>query len=63
MVNENKFIVEPKKNKNITILLAIDEDINNELLALSKKSKHSRNELINNALRFALDNLEYKEKQ
>lgn len=63
MVNENKFIVEPKKNKNVTILLAIDEDINNELLALSKKSKHSRNELINNALRFALDNLEYKEKQ
>ena len=63
MVSENKFIVEPKKNKNVTILLAIDEDINNELLALSKKSKHSRNELINNALRFALDNLEYKEKQ
>lgn len=58
---KNKFIVTPKNEKSVTMTIRIEYDINRRLEDLSLKSGRSRNELINKALQFALDNLEFME--
>lgn len=55
---ENKFIITPKNEKTTTITVRINEKTNNILEELSLKSGRSRNEIINLALKFALDNME-----
>lgn len=63
MENKNKFTITPKKNpKAITLTLRISEEMNNKLEELSKISNRSRNELINKALEFAFENLEFIDK-
>ena len=59
---DEKFIVTPKKDKSVTMTIRVRSDINTRLEHLSKQSNRSRNELINKALEFALDNLEFREK-
>ena len=56
--NNNKFIVTPKEEKSVTITVRIYAEINNKLEKLAQQSNRSRNELINKALEYALDNLE-----
>lgn len=56
-MDTKKFVVTPKNEKDVTITIRIPNHINNILENLSSKSNHSRNELINMALKFALDNL------
>lgn len=58
---ENKFIITPKKEKTTTITIRINENTNNILEEISLKSGRSRNEIINLALKFALDNMEFAE--
>lgn len=60
----DKFVVRPKETektpaKSITFTLRIDQTMQDELEALAAKSGRSRNELINMAIRYALDNLEF----
>ncbi len=57
----NKFVVTPKNEKSVTMTIRIEYDMNCRLEELSLKSGRSRNELINKALQFALDNLEFME--
>lgn len=58
MHNDNKFIVTPKEGKSVTLTIRIYADINEKLERLAQQSNRSRNELINQALAYALDNLE-----
>ena len=58
---KNKFIITPKSEKSITMTLRISSDLNKHLEELSIKSGRSRNELINKALQFAFENLEFLE--
>lgn len=60
-----KFIVTPKTNKKTvkseTVTIRIDGESYKKLEELVIKSGRSRNELINKAIKFALDNLEFSE--
>ena len=58
-MSDNKFIVTPKDEKSVTITIRISPEINSKLEQLSMQSNRSRNELINKALEFAFNNLEF----
>lgn len=58
---DKKFIVTPKTERSVTVTVRIEMETYQELEELVIKSGRSRNELINKALRFALDNLEFVE--
>ena len=58
---DKKFIVTPKTERSVTVTVRIEMETYQELEELVIKSGRSRNELINKALRFALDNLEFAE--
>lgn len=53
-----KFIVTPKEDKTVTMTIRIDRVLQEKYNALSVKTNRSRNELINRALQYALDNME-----
>ena len=61
-MKDEKFVVTPRKEPSITITLRVQPELNEELEELARQSGRSRNELINMALRFAMDNLEFVEK-
>lgn len=56
---ENKFIITPKTEKSVTLTIRIETELNNHIEEIALKSGRSRNELINKALKFAFDNLEF----
>ncbi len=58
MHSDNKFIITPKDEKSVTLTIRIQPEINAKLESLAIKNNRSRNELINRALEFALDNLQ-----
>ncbi len=53
-----KFVVTPKK-ETITITIRTKPEYNKKLEEIAAKSGRSRNDIINMALKFALDNLEF----
>lgn len=57
-----KFVVTPKEDKTITMTIRIDRALQEKYNDLSEKTNRSRNELINMALKYALDNMEIQEK-
>lgn len=57
---ENKFIVTPKNERTVTFTIRIETELNNYIEEIARKSGRSRNELINKALKFAFDNLEFE---
>ncbi len=59
MADNNKFIVTPKDEKSVTLTIRIYPEINTKLERLAQQSNRSRNELINKALEFAFNNLEF----
>ena len=59
MSDDLKFIVTPKDQKSVTMTIRIYPEINAKLEKLSQQSNRSRNELINKALEFAFNNLEF----
>ncbi|MBE5774911.1 MAG: CopG family transcriptional regulator [Clostridiales bacterium] len=59
----NKFIITPKEDKTVTMTIRIDRVLQEKYNELSAKTNRSRNELINMALQYALDNMEMKEKE
>lgn len=59
----DKFIVTPKEDKTVTMTIRIDRTLQEEYNELSAKTNRSRNELMIMALRYALDNMELKDKE
>ncbi|MBQ8759562.1 MAG: ribbon-helix-helix protein, CopG family [Clostridia bacterium] len=57
--NQKKFIVTPKIERSVTLTVRLETELNNYIEEIARKSGRSRNELINKALRFAFDNLEF----
>jgi predicted transcriptional regulator len=58
---DDKFIVKKNADENIVTSIRIDKDIIERLDEIATKSNRSRNQLINMALRYALDNLKLEE--
>lgn len=58
-----KFVIEPKEDKAITMTIRIDRVLQERYNELSVKTNRSRNELIGMALKYALDNMEIKDKE
>ena len=57
----NKFIVTPKEDKDVTMTIRIDRNLQEKYNELSEKTNRSRNELISMALQYALDNMELRD--
>ena len=56
-----KFIITPKEDKTVTMTIRIDTTLQEAYNSLSLKTNRSRNELINLALRYALNHMEVKD--
>lgn len=57
----NKFVITPKVERSVTFTIRLETELNDYIEEIAKKSGRSRNELINKALKFAFDNLEFNE--
>lgn len=55
-----KFIITRRDDDKVTMTIRIDRSIQERYNDLSNQTNRSRNELINLALQFALDNMEIK---
>ena len=55
----NKFVITPKTEKSVTLTVRLETELNSYIEEIARKSGRSRNELINKALKFAFDNLEF----
>ncbi|MBO5135890.1 MAG: ribbon-helix-helix protein, CopG family [Clostridia bacterium] len=55
----NKFVITPKTERSITMTIRLETELNNRIEEIARKSGRSRNELINKALKFAFDNVEF----
>ena len=58
-----KFIITPKEDPSVTMTIRIDKKIQDQFSELANKTNRSRNELINLALQYALDNMEIVEQE
>ena len=58
---DKKFVITPKTERSVTVTVRIVMETHQRLEELVRKSGRSRNELINKAIKFALDNLEFTE--
>ena len=56
---KEKFVVTPKTERSVTMTIRIDAFYNRKLEEIALKSGRSRNELINMAIKFAFDNMEF----
>lgn len=56
---DNKFVVTPKEDKAVVMTIRIDKTLQERYDKLAKASNRSRNELMNMALEFAIDHLEF----
>jgi len=57
--NTKKFVITPKIERSVTLTIRLETELNNYIEEIATKSGRSRNELINKALKFAFDNLEF----
>ena len=55
----NKFVITPKTERSITMTIRLETELNNHIEEIARKSGRSRIELINKALKFAFDNIEF----
>ena len=58
---DKKFVITPKTERSVTVTVRIEMETHKRLEELVIKSGRSRNELINKAIKFALDNMEFTE--
>ena len=58
-----KFVIEPKEDKAVTMTIRIDRILQERYNILSAQTNRSRNELIGMALQYALDNMDVKDKE
>lgn len=57
----SKFVITPKEDKSVTMTIRIDRTLQERYNKLSAQTNISRNELINMALSYALENMEIRE--
>jgi len=62
-IMKDKFVIKPKTTRSVTMTIRINSELNDKLDELARKSHRSRNELINMSLQYALENLEFIDKQ
>ncbi len=60
---QKKFVITPKVERSVTLTVRLETELNNYIEEIARKSGRSRNELINKALKFAFDNLEFDTKE
>ena len=60
MVNMEKFILDSNK-PSVTFTIRIEQELQERLDELSKKTNRSRNQIISMAIKYALDNVAFKE--
>jgi predicted transcriptional regulator len=58
---DDKFVIRKNKTESVNFTIRIDKDLQERLDEIAAKSNHSRNYLINKALRYALDNIKLEE--
>ena len=58
--NNKKFVITPKTERSVTLTIRLETELNSYIEEIARKSGRSRNELINKALKFAFDNLEFE---
>ena len=56
---DKDFVITPKDDKSITMTIRVDKAIQEKFDELAKVSNRSRNELINMALEYALQNVRF----
>lgn len=56
---DNNFIITPKEDKSVTMTIRVDKNVQEKFDELAKQSNRSRNELINMALEYALQNANF----
>ena len=54
---DNNLVITPKDDKYVTMTIRTEKKIQEEYNKLSARTNRSRNELINRALKYALDNM------
>lgn len=59
-MNDN-FIITPKEDKSVTMTIRVEKSIQQRFDDLANQSNRSRNELINLALEYALQNVKFVE--
>ena len=59
---QKKFVITPKVERSVTLTVRLETELNNYIEEIARNSGRSRNELINKALKFAFDNLEFDSK-
>lgn len=57
----SKFVITPKEDQAVTMTIRINKSLQEKYDKLSAQTNRSRNELINMALQYALDNMEIQE--
>lgn len=60
---QKKFVITPKVERSVTLTIRLETELNNYIEEIARKSGRSRNELINKALKFAFDNIEFESKE
>ena len=55
-----KFVITPKEDSTVTMTIRLDRELQEQYNQPSIRTNRSRNELINMALKYALDNMELK---
>ena len=65
-ISDDKFVLTPKDkakkgDKTVTMTLRLDRDLQEQYDELSKMSGRSRNQIMNMALRYALERLKFDE--
>lgn len=53
-------MITPKEDSTVTMTIRLDRELQEQYNQLSIRTNRSRNELINMALKYALDNMELK---
>jgi predicted transcriptional regulator len=59
VLSNDDFIITPKEEKSVTLTIRIEKALQEKLDELSKISNRSRNELINMALDYAIQNAKF----
>lgn len=62
-IMSDNFIITPKEDRTVTMTIRVDKAVQARFDELSKKSGRSRNELINLALQYALQNVKFIENE
>lgn len=58
-MNNDEFIITPREDKTVTMTIRIEKVVQEQFDELARKSNRSRNEIINMALEYSLENVKF----